>query len=246
MRAYYATHRYNREIVNMPYSECVKDKITLEDIPKKFNERDLPTILNDLNALTGLSNIKIQIKDFASLLKFNKKAQVNIENFNLHMIFTGNSGTGTALYGSECSITLLKLMEDYNGKLIIIFAGYKEEMEKSIKTNPGLASRIGYKIDFPDYSLDELTNIFLKLVKRNNLEISDEALEKIKIIIRDSSKIENFGNARYINSLYQKLLIEHAKNEEINYYKEDMYRIKKVDAQYEKLIADNLEKKIGF
>ncbi len=238
MRAYYAIQRYNREIVDMSYSECVKDKITLEDIPKKFNERDLPTILNDLNALTGLSNIKIQIKDFASLLKFNKKAQVNIENFNLHMIFTGNSGTGTALYGSKCSTTLLKL--------IIIFAGYKEEMEKSIKTNPGLASRIGYKIDFPDYSLDELTNIFLKLVKRNNLEISDEALEKIKIIIRDSSKIENFGNARYINSLYQKLLIEHAKNEEINYYKEDMYRIKKVDAQYEKLIADNLEKKIGF
>ena len=147
MRAYYAIQRYNREIVDMSYSECVKDKITLEDIPKKFNERDLPTILNDLNALTGLSNIKIQIKDFASLLKFNKKAQVNIENFNLHMIFTGNSGTGTALYGSKCSTTLLKL--------IIIFAGYKEEMEKSIKTNPGLASRIGYKIDFPDSSLDE-------------------------------------------------------------------------------------------
>lgn len=119
-------------------------------------------------------------------------------------------------------------------------------MEKFIKTNPGLASRIGYKIDFPDYNLDELTNIFLKLVKRNNLEISDEALEKIKIIIRDSSKIKNFGNARYINSLYQKLLIEHAKNEEINNYKEDMYRIKEVDVQYEKLIADNLEKKIGF
>lgn len=293
-----------------------EDKITLEDIPKKFNERDLPTILNDLNALTGLSNIKTQIKDFVSLLKFNKKAQVNIENFNLHMIFTGNPGTGkttvarlitdilynlgyisqnrltevtskdliaeyvgqtagktynvvksalggvlfideaysitmgqgtwTALYGSECIATLLKLMEDYNGKLIIIFGGYKEEMEKFIKTNPGLASRIGYKIDFPDYSLDELTNIFLKLVKRNNLEISDEALEKIKIIIRDSSKIKNFGNARYINSLYQKLLIEHAKNEEINNYKEDMYRIKEVDVQYEKLIADNLEKKIGF
>lgn len=314
----YAKKLYNNIVLSKTKNFNIQeeDKITLEDIPKRFNERDLPTILKDLNSLTGLSNIKTQVNDFASLLKFNKKAQINIENFNLHMIFTGNAGTGKttvarlitdilynlgyisqnrltevtskdliaeyvgqtagktynvvksalggvlfideaysitmgerdgiALYGSECVATLLKLMEDYKGKLIIIFAGYKKEMEKFEKTNPGLASRIGYKIDFPDYSLEELTNIFLQLVERNNLEITEEELEKIKIIIRDSAKIKNFGNARYINSLYQKLLIEHAKNEEKNNYNKDMYKIKEEDVQYEKLIADNLERKIGF
>lgn len=312
----YANKLYNDIILSKTrkFNIQEEDKITLEDIPERFNERDLPTILKDLNSLTGLNNIKTQVNDLASLLKFNKKAQINIENFNLHMIFTGNPGTGkttvarlitdilynlgyinqnrltevtskdliaeyigqtagktynvvkSALggvlfideaysitmgedesgYGSECIATLLKLMEDYKGKLIIIFAGYKEEMEKFEKTNSGLASRIGYKINFPDYSIEELTTIFLELVEKNSLQISDEALEDIKIIIRDSAKIKNFGNARYINSLFQKLLIEHAKNEETDNYNKETYLIKKVDVQYNKLIAENLERKIGF
>lgn len=314
----YANKLYNEIILNKTKRFNIKEdsNFTLEDIPERFNERDLKTILKELNELTGLANIKMQVNDLVSLLKFNKKTQINLTNLNLHMIFTGNPGTGkttvarlitdilfnleyisqnrltevtpreligeyvgqtagktynvvksalggvlfideaysitmgeqdySASYGSECIATLLKLMEDYKDNLVIIFAGYKKEMESFVKVNSGLASRIGYKIDFPDYSLEELYDIFLKLLKTNNMEISEEALKKIKIIIRDSSKIKNFGNARYISNLYQKLLIEHAKNEEINDYKEDINVIKEKDANYDKLMADNVERKIGF
>ena len=53
-----------------------------------------------------------------------------------------------ASYSAECVATLLKAMEDYQGRLIIIFAGYTEEMRKFRDLNPGLKSRVGYEIDF--------------------------------------------------------------------------------------------------
>lgn len=314
----YADKLYNEIILQKTKEFNLKEKniLTLENIPECFNDRDLPTILKELNSLTGLSNIKMQIKDLLSLLKFNKKAQLDINNLNLHMVFTGNSGTGKttvarlitdilynlryinqnrlvevtakdliaeyvgqtagktynviksalggvlfideaysitmenigegASFGSECIAMLLKLMEDYKKEIVIIFAGYKNEMEKFEKSNPGLSSRIGYKIDFPDYTIEELTTIFLQLLKKNSLDISKKALEDVKNIIRDSTKIENFGNARYINNLFQKILVEHAKNEEKHNYSKNIYMIKKEDIQYDKLIANNLERKIGF
>lgn len=149
-------------------------------------------------------------------------------------------------YGNECIATLLKLMEDYKDKLIIIFAGYEEEMKNFQASNPGLISRIGYKIKFPDYTLEELTQIYLNLLEKNNLEISNKALTKLQDIIKESSKCENFGNARYINTVFQKVLIEHAKNIEQNSEKNNLYQIVEEDVNYEKLMINNKKKKIGF
>lgn len=149
-------------------------------------------------------------------------------------------------YGNECIATLLKLMEDYKDKLIIIFAGYEEEMKNFQTSNPGLISRIGYKISFPDYTLDELTQIYLNLLQKNHLKIDSRALNKLQEVIKVSSSCENFGNARYINTIFQKILIEHAKNIEQKGKKSSLYEIVEEDIKEEKLIAQDKRRKIGF
>lgn len=310
----YVNKLYNRIILNMnnEFSLQKKQELTSIDIPEAYNTKDLPTTMKDINDLVGLSEIKEQISDLVALLKFNKKANININNFNLHMVFAGNPGTGkttvarllkdifynlgyikqnklievtardliaeyvgqtsgktysvikSALggvlfideayaitsgdgkFGNECIATLLKLMEDYKDKLIIVFAGYEDEMKNFQESNPGLVSRIGYKINFPDYNLEELTQIYLNLLEKNKLKINDKALKKVQEIIKESSYCENFGNARYINTMFQKILIEHAKNIESNIESNNLYEIVEEDIRKENLVVSHKKKKIGF
>ena len=70
-------------------------------------------------------------------------------------------------YGQEAIATLLKRMEDYRDRLVVIIAGYKDEMQRFIDSNPGLQSRFNRYIDFPDYSGKELTEIFKMYMKKN-------------------------------------------------------------------------------
>lgn len=304
---------YNLIIFNMN-NRFLYDKsnlLKLDDIPEAYNTRNLPDIMKDINELIGLTEIKEQINDLVYLLKFNKKANININDFNLHMIFSGNPGTGKTTvarlvkdifyqlgyikqdklvevsakdliaeyigqtsiktydilksaiggvlfvdeaysiteatnYGNECIATIIKFMEDFKDNLIIIFAGYEEEMDNFQEANPGLKSRIGYKIKFPDYTVDELIQIYLNLLQDNNLEITNEALNKLKEVIEYSVNCKDFGNARYIHHIFQRILIEHSKNIEINEIQDSLYKIIETDINYEKLIAQDSENKIGF
>lgn len=65
-------------------------------------------------------------------------------------------------YGIEAIATLIKAMEDYKENLVVIFAGYKDEMKSFLDINPGIASRIGYTFHFEDYNNVELQEIFVK------------------------------------------------------------------------------------
>ena len=115
-----------------------------------------------------------------------------------------------ASFTDECIATILKAMEDYMGRLIIIFAGYTEEMKQFRDQNPGLKSRIGFELDFPDYSVDELVEILRKKVKDRDLEIDEDAVEKARKVIARAREVENFGNGRYIDQFVQKIVINHA------------------------------------
>lgn len=153
-----------------------------------------------------------------------------------------------ASFASDCMTTILKVMEDQKDNLIVIFAGYEKQMEDFIKFNPGLKSRIGYKIKFDDYTQQELVDIFKQLLDKNNLKITENALKKVEDIIDASKKIEDFGNARYINQMYQDILIEHSKNVENidNDNKEDLMTITEDDINTAKLEVKNNTRKIGF
>ncbi len=154
-----------------------------------------------------------------------------------------HSGTN-ASYSAECVATLLKAMEDYQGRLIIIFAGYTEEMKKFRDLNPGLKSRIGYEIDFEDYSLDELVRIFEKKVYDKQFKFTEEAINKVSNILKKAKEVENFGNGRFVENMVQKIIIEHAKNTRgiddmerlLTFTEEDILEIK----------AEESRKRIGF
>ena len=109
-------------------------------------------------------------------------------------------------YGQEAISTLLKRMEDDRDKLVVIIAGYTNEMKRFIDSNPGLQSRFNRYINFPDYSAQELVKIFHMYMKKNQYTISDEAdtLLKEKLDYAVEHKDRNFGNARYVRNIFEK------------------------------------------
>lgn len=111
-------------------------------------------------------------------------------------------------YGKEAIATLLKRMEDSREHLVVILAGYTQEMKEFIDSNPGLQSRFNRYIEFKDYSEDELLNIFLGNLKKYEYVITDEAIEKMKRLINKAiiNKDHNFGNARWVRNIFEKTL----------------------------------------
>ncbi|MDR0930552.1 MAG: AAA family ATPase [Clostridiales bacterium] len=250
-------------------------------------EDDKPEFIKNLpklDDLVGLHSFKEQLNSLDALLSLNKRLDgiVNKSDFNLHMIFTGNPGTGKTLsarlvaellynmgyikknkvvevggkdlisqwvgntsqktdnviksaldgvlfideaystsghttisgnsYSMDFITTMLKAMEDYRDRLVIIFAGYKDEMDGFMKMNPGLQSRIGYTINFEDYTTAELLEILLSRFKEIEFDITEKAIIKAEVLINKASKINNFGNARFIMNLFQYIIVRHSEN----------------------------------
>lgn len=115
-------------------------------------------------------------------------------------------------YNDEAIATLIKAMEDNRDNLVVIFAGYTKEMQDFINSNSGIASRIGYTLNFKDYTEDELLEIFKGMVKKAGFKITNEALYKARNIIREHVNDKNFGNARFVRNMYEKTVTEHATN----------------------------------
>ena len=109
-------------------------------------------------------------------------------------------------YGQEAISTILKRMEDYRDRLVVIVAGYKNEMQRFIDSNPGLQSRFNRYIDFPDYSGDELAKIFKMYMKKNQYTLTKDAEEYLKerFEYAVAHKDRNFGNARYARNVFEK------------------------------------------
>lgn len=111
-------------------------------------------------------------------------------------------------FGLEAVATLIKEMEDHRDKLVVILAGYSDEMRKFMDTNSGIASRIGKTIEFPDYTETELYNIFEGLLAEGGIQLSDDAEKRAHIAVHELSlnKGRNFGNGRDVRSLYEAVL----------------------------------------
>ena len=149
------------------------------------------------------------------------------------------SNSGVDDYGNEAIAALLKDMEDYKGKFCVILAGYKNEMEKMIALNPGFDSRINRKIEFPDYSIDELMKIFDVMIKKKNYEITDDAKNKLLEVFEIKSKDKSFANARTVRNILDSLVEIQAvrtindENSEIN--SERIIRIEDVEQYLKEL-----------
>ena len=262
---------------NKTHTETEKNeeepKTNLEMTPA--DDRPLESILEELNGLIGLDNIKERITEYVDYLRFLKirqdKGLEQDSKINLHSVFTGNPGTGkttvvkllggifkslgllskgTVLtvesndlisgyvrqtgkntkdviekarggilfideaymlhkegasndFGSEAIAALITEMSDGPGDLAIMMAGYPDEMELLINSNPGLKSRLRNHYHFNDYIPNELLAIALYAANKKNVSLTEGAVQKLKTIITEAFRKRNqtFGNARFANAL---------------------------------------------
>lgn len=122
------------------------------------------------------------------------------------------SGKGHQDFGNEAIDTLLKRMEDNRERLIVIVAGYTQQMRGFLASNPGLQSRFTKFIEFPDYSPSELGTIYLRLAAEHGLVCSGTLKEKLIAhwYFAYPSRSPSFGNAREVRNLFESTLTRQA------------------------------------
>ena len=109
---------------------------------------------------------------------------------------------GSSDFGREAIATLLKRMEDQRERLVVIVAGYEDEMRQFVDSNPGIKSRFTKYIRFPDYSAAEMTKIFLSILFSQNYTCSKAAeiaaRKRMEAVAAKGGRTS--GNARFVRN----------------------------------------------
>ncbi len=113
-------------------------------------------------------------------------------------------------FGPEAIETLLKRMEDYRHRLIVIVAGYPRLMHHFLDSNPGLRSRFSREITFPDYSTEELLAISRTFAVENEYVFGEGAEDALRRVLEGAARGERFGNARFARTLFEQALNQQA------------------------------------
>ena len=238
-------------------------------------ETELASALDELAALVGLGSVKDEVRKLSNLLKvqiLRRERHLTQVPVSLHVVFTGNPGTGkttvarlyarilkglgllerghlvetdragmvagymgqtsekvdeivksamdgvlfvdeayslttgdSADYGKEAVAALIARMESHRDRLVVVAAGYGPEMETFLESNPGLRSRFPRIWEFPDYSPSEMTEIFLSLCRRYQLDLSPQALQALTPRLKSlhGGRDGSSGNARAVRNLFE-------------------------------------------
>lgn len=162
-------------------------------------------------------------------------------------------------YGNEAIDALIKEMEDKKGKFAVIVAGYPQEMENFLNSNPGLKSRFSRIFHFEDYAPQELLEIFELFCRHEGFVLQNEARYKLADFIVNFSPIgmKGFGNGRYMRNLFELIVLKQSEriantNTELNHdiqniTGEDVEKaladLKSIETEYQK---NDSSKNIGF
>ncbi len=278
---------FNEKFLPMGNSELVNYLANYSNVegkpelpPDAYNNKNAALALEEM---IGMSAIKQQVKDFEQFMAFQKKAKVSgikVEHGNMHMLFTGNPGTGKTTvariiasmlfdigvlknnklveverkdlvasyvgqtasktgevikkalggvlfineayalvldeqdsFGKEAVATIVKAMEDHKEDLIVIFAGYEKEMSEFLKSNSGIESRVGYTFRFENYSLTELSQMYVNNLTKANFTLSPGVRKAMESVTEYFVNRRYFGNGRFVKKMTQETIIRHAKNE---------------------------------
>ncbi|MGL5955699.1 MAG: AAA family ATPase, partial [Brevinema sp.] len=159
-------------------------------------------------------------------------------------------------FGQEAIDTLVKLIEDFRGEVVVVLAGYTKEMKEFLKSNSGLKSRFPLEIELPDYSAEELYQIALVLITGRGLFIQDDAKLVLQARVQYLQRTSNAssGNGRMIRNLLEEMIrtqsVRIAQQENIS--KEELLTIISQDIQIEKTpneifdLEQELNKVIGL
>jgi SpoVK/Ycf46/Vps4 family AAA+-type ATPase len=167
--------------------------------------------------------------------------------------YTLYHGNTSADYGLEAIETLITEMENNRDNLVVIMAGYEEEMEELLTANPGLKSRMPYEISFRNYTRDELIEIFFGMIG-NDFTYTDgfdrAICDFIHSIPDEVLSDKEFSNARMIRNLYERIWSKAAYRkrqfnlDSVVLQEEDIQRAI-ADEEFHQLL-DRKKKPIGF
>jgi len=113
-------------------------------------------------------------------------------------------------YGDAAVSVLVKAIEDHRDDLVLIVAGYTDRMGEFMQMNPGLESRLRLTIEFPDYSQDELVDIFVRLCRSSDYEPTPGSQTALRELLARVPRDEGFGNARLVRNSFEAALVRQA------------------------------------
>ena len=242
------------DVINL--KDKTKDKLKIKDINlhmvflgnpgtgKTTIARIISSILYNLGYVKENKLIEVSVKDLVAEYVGQTAPKTNrvIEKAMNGVLFIDEAYTlavkGDNSYNAEAIATLIQAMENYRDKLVVIFAGYTKEMKDFLDSNSGIVSRIGYTLEFDDYTVEELIEIFLGFMKKSGFIVEDAALKYLEKIINENRNMKNFGNARFVRNIYEKSIVKHASRVKNNKRSNILTTITKEDISIENL---NLE-----
>lgn len=116
------------------------------------------------------------------------------------------SGENSNDFGKEAIDTLVKDMDDNRDRLVVILAGYTNEMQRFLDMNPGLKSRFPNVVEFPDYTPEELLYISEGMLEQKRYKLDDAAKIKLEDVYKEAIQSKDFGNGRFARNVCEKAI----------------------------------------
>ena len=146
-------------------------------------------------------------------------------------------------YGQETIEILLQIMENEREDIVVILAGYHDKMDVFFEANPGMGSRIGHHIDFPDFTLDELMDIGKLMLEQQRYEFTPEAEAAFRQYLERRMEMPRFANGRSVRNALERARLRHANrivsNSEKPLGKADLMRIEDADIFLSRIFRDD-------